>query len=382
MGIRRLTVLLGIAVSVLISGLQCQQKKGSYMQIERTVFGKLPDGRSADLFTLTNAQGAQVKITNYGGIVVSVRVPDRDGRLGDVVLGFDDLEGYLTESPYFGCIVGRYANRIAGGTFELDGQSFTLARNDGPNHLHGGETGFDKKLWKCEEIREQDAVGIRLTNTSPDGEEGYPGRLETAVTYRWTNDNALRITYEAVTDKKTVVNLTNHSYFNLAGGGDILDHLLMINSERFTPVDNTLIPSGERLPVEGTPMDFRERVAIGARIEDEYVQLHFGPGGYDHNWVLNRAGGDLCLAARVWEPVTGRILAVETTQPGIQFYSGNFLDGSITGKSGEVYQKHAGFCLETQHFPDSPNQPVFPSVTLEPGEQYKQVTVYRFSVEK
>jgi aldose 1-epimerase len=346
------------------------------MIVEKEPFGKTPQGDIIELYTLTNSQRVQVEIMNYGGIVVSIRVPDRHGTLGDVVLGFDQLDGYMEEHPYFGAIIGRYANRIARGAFSLKGVDYTLARNNGENHLHGGIRGFDKVVWQAEEVRNDDGVGVRLTYSSRDGEEGYPGNLEATVTYLLTQDNELRIAYSATTDKATVVNMTNHSYFNLRGRGDILGHELMIDADYFTPIDEGLIPTGELRPVKGTPFDFTQPVAIGARIDADEQQLVFGLG-YDHNWVLKDAG-TLSLAATAHEPETGRVLEVWTTEPGMQFYSGNFLDGTITGKGDWVYQKRNGFCLETQHYPDSPNKPDFPSVVLEPGETYTQTTVYKF----
>jgi aldose 1-epimerase len=351
------------------------------MDIKQEPLGNMADGTPVDLYTLTNANGVEIKLSNYGGIVVSLMVPDRNGAFEDVVLGFDTLEDYVEKSPYFGCIAGRYANRIAKGRFTLDGVEYTLAQNDGENHLHGGIKGFDKVVWGAEEVKGDDAVGLELTYLSKDGEEGYPGNLSVKVVYSLTDDDELRIEYFATTDGATVVNLTNHSYFDLAGGvsGDILDHELTIHADRFTPIDETLIPTGELRSVQGTPMDFSQAVAIGARIEQDDEQLIFG-NGYDHNWVLDKPAGSLALAARVHEPTTGRVLEVYTTEPGIQFYAGNFLDGSITGKEGRVYERRSGFCLETQHFPDSPNQPGFPSTVLRPGEEYAQTTAYRFSV--
>jgi aldose 1-epimerase len=349
-------------------------------RITRHRFGHTAEGTPVDLFTLTNRNGVEVKITNYGGIVVSLRVPDRNGTLGDVVLGYDALEGYLKDNrPYFGAIIGRYANRIAKGRFTLDGRQYRLVQNDGENHLHGGIKGFDKVVWKARPVRNRQGVGVRLTYRSRDGEEGYPGTVSVTVIYTLTDANELRIDYFATTTKKTILNLTHHSYFNLAGTGDILQHRLWINADRFTPVDRTLIPTGEIRSVKGTPLDFTRPTPIGARIEERDEQLLFGHG-YDHNWVLNKSDASLTLAARVEEPRTGRVLEVYTTEPGLQFYSGNFLDGSITGKGNWVYGRRAGFCLEAQHFPDSPNKPHFPSVVLAPGQQYRQTTVYKFSV--
>jgi aldose 1-epimerase len=347
-------------------------------------FGNTSDGHAVDLFVLTGAQGMQVSITNYGGIVTSLIVPDRKGNLADVVLGFESLDGYLAGHPFFGCIVGRYANRIAKGTFTLEGKKYTLAKNNGENHLHGGNRGFDKMVWKAEATAGKAGPTLRLSRTSPDGEEGYPGNLALTVTYTLTKDNALRIDYAATTDKPTPINLTNHSYFNLAGAGngDILGHEITINADRFTPVDGGLIPTGELQSVEGTPFDFRKPVAIGARIGQDDEQLRLGKG-YDHNFVLNRKdpgkGGEPLLAARAYEPTTGRVLEVLTTEPGIQLYCGNFLDGSHKGKGGKAYKHRYGFCLETQHFPDSPNQPSFPTTILRPGETFKSTTIYRFS---
>jgi aldose 1-epimerase len=342
-------------------------------------FGTMADGTTVDAYTLKNAAGMEVTAIAYGGIITSLKVPDRNGTVGDVVLGFDHLEGYLKGHPFFGAIVGRYGNRIGGATFTLDGQTYTLAKNNGPNHLHGGVKGFDKVLWKMAAIAGQNA--IELTRTSPDGEEGYPGNLAVKVTYTLTDRNELIVDYEATTDKATPVNLTQHSYFNLAGegSGDILGHELTINADRYTPVDATLIPTGEIASVEGTPFDFRQSTAIGARINADHPQLKAG-GGYDHNWVLNRSGEGLQLAARVVEPKSGRTLEVRTLEPGVQFYAGNFLDGSITGKGGHVYGHRTGFCLETQHYPDSPNKPNFPSTILQPGQQYKTRTVFTFGV--
>jgi aldose 1-epimerase len=350
------------------------------MSIKKEPFGTMPDGTPVELYTLTNAHGLQVKITTYGGAVVSLLVPDRDGKLDDVALGFETLEEYVEKSPYFGCIAGRYANRIAKGRFTLNGVEYTLAQNDGDNHLHGGVKGFDKVVWNAQEKSDEDGTGLTLTHLSRDGEEGYPGNLAVEVTYTLTNNDELRIDYRATTDRDTVVNLTNHTYFNLAdgGAGDILGHELMIDADRFTPVDATQIPTGELRSVASTPMDFRHTTAIGARIGQDDEQLCFGLG-YDHNWVLNSSDGTLALAARVQEPTTGRVMEVYTTEPGIQFYSGNFLDGTIAGKGGKVYHKRHGLCLETQHFPDSPNQPGFPSTVLRPAEMYQTTTIYRFT---
>ncbi|MCS2608312.1 aldose epimerase family protein [Halomonas dongshanensis] len=356
--------------------------------IEQSIFGQLPDGREVDRYRLTNVNGLELEVINYGGTIVSLEVPDSQGQFDDIVLGFDTLDGYLSDTyrqvnPYFGALIGRYGNRIAGGRFSLEGETFTLATNDGDNHLHGGEQGFDQKLWQAEPVDNARGPGVVLRYTSADGEEGYPGELDVEVTYTLTDQDELVIDYVAETDKATPVNLTQHSYFNLVGEGhaSIEAHQLMLNADTFTPVDDSLIPTGERREVAGTPFDFTRPTAIGERIDQDNEQLTFGQG-YDHNFVLDRekAGdGALTLAARVWEPTTGRVLEIETTEPGIQFYSGNFLGGELTGKRGEVYQRRSGFALETQHFPDSPNQESFPSTILEPGERYHSRTVLRFS---
>jgi aldose 1-epimerase len=350
-------------------------------RITRMPFGTLRDGKPVELFTLTNAHGLEAAIMTYGATVVSLRTPDRAGRLDDIVLGYPTLAGYLGKSPYFGAIVGRYGNRIARGRFTLDGATYGLATNDGPNHLHGGVRGFDKVVWSASPSETETSAAVALSYTSPAGEEGYPGTLAVRVTYTLTDENELRIDYLATTDRATPVNLTQHSYFNLAGAGsgDILRHVLTIAADRYTPVDATLIPTGEIASVTGTPFDFRTPTAIGARIGQHDVQLERGRG-YDHNWVLTRAGDSLALAARVTEPTSGRTLDVLTTEPGMQFYSGNFLDGTITGKDGRVYRHRYGFCLETQHFPDSPNHPNFPSTILRPGREYRSTTVFKFSV--
>lgn len=347
----------------------------------RSSFGTLPDGQAVEAFTFTNANGVEVKAISYGGVITSLEVPDKSGQLGDVVLGYDALQGYLDKSPFFGTIVGRYGNRIGKGTFTIDGQTYKLPINNGPNHLHGGPQGFDKKVWKAEPFERGDAVGVVFTHTSPDGDMGYPGTLQARVTYTLTNDNTLRFDYEATTDKPTHVNLTQHSYFNLAGAGngDILGHEIEFKADRYTPVDAGLIPTGELALVEGTPFDFRTATAIGARIDADHPQIKAG-GGYDHNMVFTRTGSDLETLVTVHEPTTGRTMRVATTQPGVQFYTGNFLDGTITGKGGKVYGKRSGFCLETQHFPDTPNKPAFPTTLLKPGETYRQSTSYTFGV--
>ncbi len=350
------------------------------MDIDVKPFGQMPDGRQVRLYRLQNPNGMTAEIMTYGATVVSLDVPDREGKLCDVVLGYDNLQDYIKNSPYFGAIVGRYGNRIAKGKFTIDGVTYTLATNDGENHLHGGLKGFDKVVWDDEPVYRPDGVGVKLSYLSKDGEEGYPGNLHATVTYILTNDDELRIEYEATTDKATPVNLTYHGYFNLTcGARDILGHELMLNADQFTPVDAGLIPTGHLVDVEGTPMDFRKLTPIGARIDSDYEQLKLG-GGYDHNWVLNKKRGkSMTLAAKVYEPTTGRVMEVYTTEPGIQFYSGNFLDGTITGKGGIVYKHRYGFCLETQHYPDSPNKPGFPSTILRPGQTYKTTTIYRFS---
>jgi aldose 1-epimerase len=343
--------------------------------VTRSPFGKVSE-QAVELFTLRNASGVEVRATNYGGIITSIRVPDRSGRFGDVVLGFDSLEPYLKGHPFFGAIVGRYGNRIAKGRFALDGKTYSLAANNGPNHLHGGVKGFDKHVWQAQA---SGGNALVLTRRSPDGEEGYPGNLDVRITYTLTDRNELRVDYHATTDKPTPVNLTQHTYFNLAGQGDILGHEMTIEADRYTPVDSDLIPTGELASVAGTPFDFRKPTAIGARIESSNPQIANGRG-YDHNWVLNRSGSGLQPAAHVSDPVSGRTLDVLTTEPGVQFYTGNFLDGTLTGKGGTVYRRRTGFCLETQHFPDSPNQPAFPSTILEPGREYRTQTVFRFGV--
>ncbi len=343
------------------------------MAIEKLPFGKTNDGQDVYQYVLTNSIGLKAEILTYGGIVKSLYVPDRNGKLADVVLGFDNLRDYLERNPFFGAIVGRYANRIANAKFTLNGTEYTLAKNNGPNHLHGGIRGFDKVVWNDEVIETGGGPALRLTYLSKDGEEGYPGNLNVTVTYTLTKENELKINYRAVTDKTTVLNLTNHSYFNLAGvgSGDVLGHVLTLNADNFTPVDDGLIPTGEIKPVGDTPMDFTKPKSIGSRIG----RLK---GGYDHNYCINNRDGSLTLAAAVYEPKTGRVMEVLTTQPGIQLYTANFLNGSLEGK-GAVYDKHAAFCLETQHYPDSPNKPNFPSTELQPGRKYDQTTVFKFS---
>jgi aldose 1-epimerase len=345
------------------------------VQIKKTPFGTMPDGTTVDLFTLTTPKGISAAITNYGGIVVSLKTPDKSGKSGDIVLGFDDLKGYLQDEPYFGTLIGRYANRIAKAKFTLDGKEYKLAANDNGNSLHGGKKGFDKVVWNAS------AAGgsLTLTYVSKDGEEGYPGTLTAKVVYTLSADGELKIDYSATTDKNTILNLTNHSYFNLAGSGDILGNELTLLAGRYTPVDAGLIPTGELRSVKGTPFDFLTPHKVGERIEAKDEQIKLG-GGYDHNWVLDSSSGKLAKAAVVHEPTSGRTLEVWTTQPGIQFYTGNFLDGKLTGKGGIVYRRRSALCLETQHFPDSPNQPKFPTTELKPGQTYHQVTVWKFGV--
>ncbi len=349
--------------------------------VQRRSFGKIPDGREVELFVLRNRHGVEATITNFGATLVSLRAPDRNGRFADVLLGYDTLDGYVSDKANFGGTIGRYANRIAHGKFTLNGTTYTLAKNNGENHLHGGIRGFNKVLWDARDVSTAGAPAVQMSYLSKDGEEGYPGNLSVQVTFALTDDNALRIDYLAGTDRDTVLNLTNHAYFNLAGDGDILQHRLQLHASRFTPVDATLIPTGEIREVKGTPFDFTTPQVIGARIGSDDQQLKLGKG-YDHNFVLDGGGsGALSPAARVVEPNSGRVLQVFTTEPGIQFYTGNFLDGTIRGKGGKTYPFRSGFCLETQHFPDSPNKPAFPSVVLKPGQQFKSTTVYNFSTE-
>jgi aldose 1-epimerase len=353
-----------------------ETKETPSMTVNQESFGRTSEGREVDLYTLTNSNGLKARITNYGAILVSLEVPDRTDKLADITLGFDTLDGYLGEHPYFGAVVGRYANRIGAAKFVLDGVEYKLAANNGDNHLHGGLKGFDKVVWKLDDLKtEGRSALVKLSYISEDGEEGYPGNLACSVTYALTEDDELQISYEADTDKPTVVNLTNHTYFNLAGqgNGDILGHELMIDANKYTVVDEGLIPTGENRSVKDSPMDFTISASIGSRIEQTGM-------GYDHNYVLNNGGESLALCARVYEPVTGRVMEIKTTEPGVQLYTGNFLDGSITGKAGKKYEKHYGFCLETQHFPDSPNKPDFPSVVLRPGQKYTTATVFKFSV--
>jgi aldose 1-epimerase len=342
--------------------------------VTKSSFGKPPAGRPVDLFTLTNSHGLVAKITNYGTIITELRVPDRCGNLGNVVLGFDNLKQYLAGHPYFGCTVGRVANRVAKGRFKLDGKNYKLVVNNGPNHLHGGIKGFDKVAWAAEILPGKEAA-VKFTHSSPDGDEGYPGNLAVTVVMTLTNADEFRIDYLATTDRATPVNLTNHTYFNLAGGGNVLGHHLKIAARRYTPVDGDCVPTGRIAPVTGTPLDFRKSHVIGER----FGKLPFKPFGYDHNFVLDSGGGKLAPCATVFEPTTGRVMQLRTTEPGVQLYTGNWLDGTLQGHGGVYYTQHSGFCLETQHFPDSVNQPKFPSITLHPGQTYRQTTAHKFS---
>lgn len=348
--------------------------------VKKGSFGKTADGRAVEIYTLKNSTGAESKIITYGGTVVSLKMPDKRGKFADVVLGYDSIGNYEKGQSYFGALIGRYGNRIGKGKFTLGGTDYALAKNNGENHLHGGLKGFDKVVWTARPSVDAAGANLELTYLSRDGEEGYPGNLSVKVVYTLTENNELKIVYSATTDKNTVVNLTHHSYFNLAGAGagEILNHQLTLYADRFTPTDDGSIPLGELRAVKGTPFDFSTATAIGARINQDEQQLNWGKG-YDHNWVLNKTGGALALAATVYEPTTGRVLEVSTTEPGIQFYSGNYLDGAIKGKNGKDYPRRSGFCLETQHFPDSPNKPEFPTTVLKTGETYSQTTVYKFS---
>jgi aldose 1-epimerase len=353
-------------------------------RIERTPFGRLADGSAVEAFRLANARGFAVRVLTYGATIQAIEAPDRQGKMADVVLGYADFHDYVDKPQNFGVVVGRYGNRIAGGRFTLDGTEYRLAVNNGPNTLHGGIKGFDKQVWAVDEVRDGAETVLRLSYVSPDGEEGYPGRLETTVSYRVGGENALTIEYQATTDRATVLNLTNHSYFNLAGegAGDVLGHLAQLDADAFTPVDETLIPTGEIRPVDGTPFDFRAATRIGDRIRDGRDEQIFFARGYDHNFVLrDRRPGVATRAARVVDPVSGRTLDVLTDQPGVQFYTANFLMGTRVGKSGRLYRQGDGFCLETQHFPDSPNHPDFPSTVLRPGEVFRSTTIFRFGIE-
>ncbi len=349
--------------------------------VTRRDWGRTPEGKAVHLYTLVNRRGAVARIATYGALLTELHVPDRSGKLGDVVLGFDNLQQYVAGHPYFGATVGRVANRIAKGRFSLGGQTYELAVNNPPNHLHGGNRGFDKRVWTAAPVSSKEGPSVRFTYRSPDGEEGYPGNLDVSVVYTLTHDNALKLKYDARTDRATPVNLTHHSYFNLAGQGQILNHRLMIAARRYTPTDATLIPTGKIASVKGTPYDFTSLTKIGSRL-GQLPASGSDPGGYDLNYVLDSGGKRLARAARVEEASTGRVMEVWTDEPGLQFYTGNFLDGSLAGKNGVVYDKHTGFCLEAQHFPDAINKPQFQSVVLRPGQRYSQVTVHRFSVMK
>jgi aldose 1-epimerase len=371
--------LLGIAQAIAIPPPSAAKQKPK-AKVEKRSFGKLADGTNVDLYTLTNQNGLELQISTYGAAVVSLKTPDRNGNFTDIVLGYDDPQGYVADTSYLGNLIGRYANRIANGRFKLGGVEYKLAQNNGVNSLHGGPTGFHKRMWQAREVSRSNAAALEVSYRSKDGEEGFPGNLSVTTTFVLNNTNELRIEYSATTDKTTIVNLTEHAYFNLAGPGEgtILDHVLRINANRFTPVDENLIPTGELKSVKGTPLDFTTATVIGSRINHDDEQLRRGKG-YDHNYVLNKTGKQLSLAADVYEPTTGRTIEMWTTEPGVQFYSGNFLD-NVRGKGGKTYQQRGGFCLEAQHFPDSPNRPAFPSTMLKPKQRYSQITVYKFSV--
>ena len=369
-----------ITAILLVFLFACAQEKKMPELIPAENFNKEVDGKPINLYTLENSNGMVVQITNYGGKVVNLWTPDKEGNFDDIVLGFDNIDDYLNTSEiYFGSLIGRYGNRIGGGQFALNDTTYTLAQNNGANALHGGITGYNNVIWDADQTDDHTLV---LTYLSPDGEEGYPGNLDVKVQYQLTNDNELKIEYWATTDKATPVNLTHHSFFNLngEGNGTVNNHIVQINADKYTPVDEGLIPTGELAPVEGTPMDFREPTAIGERVDADFEQLKFG-NGYDHNWVLNAADEGLTFAAKVKEPETGRTMEVYTNEPGLQFYGGNFLDGTVTGKTGKPYVFRGAFCLETQHFPDSPNKPEFPSTVLEPGDKYYSICVYKFGAE-
>jgi aldose 1-epimerase len=382
-------IVLTVAIALLATAASASSTKHPQPTITKARFGTLPDGTGVDIYTLTNSRGMEVKILTYGGILQSIKVPDRHHRFVNVTLGFATLDDYVRtgNSPYFGALIGRYGNRIAKGTFQLNGTTYHLPINNPPNSLHGGTVGFDKHVWGATAVQGRSSVSLVLTLTSPNGDQGYPGTLATQVTYTLDNHNQIRMDYRAHlvgnSNLKTVINLTNHAYWNLSGEGtsDIYDHVLQINASHYTPVDSTLIPTGEIATVAGTPMDFRHPTAIGARIRNSFPQLVIGRG-YDHNWVLDRHGSGLELAARATDPRSGRVLEVLTDQPGMQFYSGNFLDGTLIGTSGHMYRQGDGFALETQHYPDSPNHPNFPSTVLAPGQLYKTTTIYRFSTTK
>lgn len=356
-------------------------KTVAQLSVAEASFGKLPNGQATTLYTLTNANGLVVKVTNYGGVITSILAPDKNGKLGDIVLGFDDVNDYVKNPSFFGAVIGRFGNRIGKGQFELDGKKYQLSLNDGPNHLHGGTVGFDKTLWQAKPFKTEKSVGLTLTHFSPDGDQGYPGNLKTTVVYELTNNNEFEIKYKATTDKATPINMTQHPYFNMAGSGSILDQELMINASRYTPIDSTLIPTGELAPVAGTPFDFTTAHTIGKLIDQENVQLKNG-GGYDHNWVLNKkTDNEWGLDARFTDPKSGRVLEVYSDEPGIQFYSGNFLTGKVDGK-GVNFVYRGAICLEPQHFPDSPNKANFPSTILKPGTEYNNKLAFKFLVKK
>ncbi len=381
-GISRAGVV-GIALAALATTGLAQAKTAAMSDIQKAPFGKTADGQAVDIYTLTNKNSLEAKIMTYGGTVVSLKTPDKDGKLQDIILGFDTLEPYLAGVPYFGATIGRFGNRIADGRFTLDGVTYQLPKNNGPNSLHGGDKGFDKRVWSAKPIESKSGPELQLTYISADGEEGYPGKLTVHVTYQLRNTNALAIDYKATTTKPTVINLTNHTYFNLSGDFDqpITDELLTIDADSYTPVNSTLIPTGKIEPVAGTPFDFRKPTVIGAGIDADNEQIHYGPG-YDHNWVLVKPKVDaMTTAAVLSDPTSGRVMTVKTTEPGLQFYSGNFLDGLPSGK-GTVFKHRTALTLETQHYPDSPNESSFPSTVLRPGQTYVSHTVYDFSTAK
>jgi aldose 1-epimerase len=377
----RKTLIPAIGLTLLAAALQANGATG--LTSEHAAFGKMPDGTTVEKYTLRNSSGMQATVITYGGTLQSLLVPDKNGKTEDVVLGFDDLDGYLKGTSYFGATIGRFGNRLADGKFSLDGKSYQVPQNDKTNALHGGTKGFDKQIWKAEQVKDKGWVGVKLTYVSADGEMGFPGTLKTEVTYSLNDKNELRIQYHATTDKPTVLNLTNHSYFNLAGAGngDILDQVAVVHASHYTPVNEKLIPTGELAPVAGTPMDFLKPVAFGKRIREDHPQLKFAEptqGGYDFNWVLDTKGKVTALAADVSDPKSGRRLQLFTSEPGVQLYTGNFLDGTVKGKAGKIYPHWGAFTLETQHYPDAPNQKNFPSTRLDPGKAYSQTTVFKF----
>ncbi len=372
-----------IVISIFVCFTSCKNKNTSNSEVQKSNFGVTAEGDSVYAYVLKNNNGMEVTILNYGGIIQSVKVPDKNGEMGDVVLGFNNIEKYQKYSPYFGALIGRFGNRIAKGTFTLNDSTYHVPINDGPNSLHGGKKGFDKRIWDVTPFNKDSSEGLKLHYLSPDGEEGYPGNLDVNVTYTLNNQNELQIEYNATTDKPTVINLTNHSYFNLREGKDsINDYVLKIDADHFLPVDSTLIPTGEYRPVAGTPFDFTKPTKIGLHLNDTVKQMQLANGGYDFCWVLNKPHNLSNPAVSVYDPKSGRILKVYTTEPGVQFYSGNFLEGAFKGKGGIAYPKHSAIVLETEHFPDSPNQPKFPSTTLKPGEKYHSTTIYKFGVKK